>query len=131
MSKVMNKGELIEALTEKGIEHDPNATNKDLLALLQDAPEESKEEETPEAEAPVEEPKVEPKVEPKAEPKDRGKVAKKEIPPTGSPDVEVKRGQVLQVLAEDSREKELLELQADKRLVGWNPVTREAVFWKD
>ena len=120
----MNKSDLIEALTEKGIEHDPNATNKDLEALLEQA----RVDETETGEASVED--AEP-IEAPVPTSSRAKVTKQEIPPTGSPDVEVKRGQVLKVLAEDEKEKELLELQADNRLVGWNPVTREAVFWKD
>jgi len=115
----MNKNELINALTEKGIEHDPNATNKDLEALLNSGSE---------MEAPVET-QLEPDNEPVAEePKGLDKNAKnfaapKMHDPKGNPDVEVKLGQVKKIV--DAAE--LAELQKNNKLVGYNPATKEAV----
>ena len=117
MGTVMNKSELIAELTKLGIEHDPNAKNVDLEALLlvdckSDVPEES----VPPMDAELEE-----EIKPEAK-----KANSKVKDPKGDPDVEVKPGQVKKIV----NETELVELQKDGKLVGYNPATKEAVYKK-
>lgn len=116
MAKVMSKSELIDELTKRGIAHDPNAKNADLKALFDGSPVLLEEFDPEVAEEVVAEKKT--------------VIVKKTKAPTGDPDVEVKPGQEKKVLDIDPKEREIMELQKDNRLVGWNPVTREAVFWK-
>ena len=125
MAKVLKKSELIAELTELGIEHDPNSTNAVLRELLDTgAVNENDEVKTDSKETPIlaEEPKAPKPI--------VAKEVKKVRDPKGDPDVEVGPGQVIKVIAEDEYERELIKLQADKLLVGWNPATREAVVWK-
>ena len=114
----MNKNELIDALTEREIEHDPNATNKELQTLLDNAPE---------MVTPVE---IEPEVmaeKPKdMDEKNKNFASQPVNPSTGNPDVEVKAGQVKKIVDE----KEIIELQKNGVLCGYNPATKEAVYWK-
>lgn len=128
-----NKKELIAELTEKGIEFDPNSTNKVLQALLDNAPveevKEEVEEEVVETDEPtsdiMEEVPVESKE--KLDSKAKNFANKLVIPVTGSRELEVKPGQIKKVVDSD----ELAELQVDKRLVGYKMDTKEAVYWEN
>lgn len=124
-----NKKELIAELTEKGIEFDPNSTNKVLQALLDNAPVEEVKEEVVETDEPtsdiMEEVPVESKE--KLDSKAKNFANKLVIPVTGSRELEVKPGQIKKVVDSD----ELAELQVDKRLVGYKMDTKEAVYWEN
>jgi len=109
----MKKVDVIEKLTEMGIEHDPNAKAKDLEALLS---EEATIVDVPVAEAPKEE----------LDPTAKNFADRSFDPSVGDRSVEVKPGQMKKVVTD----REIAELNKAGKTCGYDPETKEAVFWK-